>query len=194
MTNILLFAVVSGLSMNLVLQCGLGIRSITIAKQSGTRRFLVSLAVMFLSNSILWVVFTYVLSIFSLGFYTCILIFPASSLVSFGLEHLARRFIPRCGGEGNSFRDHFHNGLTAAALFITLQTASGFGGALILSLGFAAGVLVAHVIIGEIRRRAAFEAVPQFLRGRPLTLIAMGLLSLVFSAASIILLRTLGSG
>lgn len=194
MTNILLFAVFSGLSMNLVLQCGLGLRSITIARENSLRRFLISLIVMFFSNCILWMFFSYVLSIFSLGFYTCILLFPLSSLVSFGLEHLARRFIPRCGGEGNTFRDHFHNGLTAAALFITLQIASSIGGAIALSLGFAAGVLLAYVIIGEIRRRAAFEAVPRFLRGRPITLIAMGLLSLVLSAASIILLRALEAG
>jgi len=63
-----------------------------------------------------------------------------------------------------------------------------------MAFGFTAGIFLVYLIIIEIRRRAALEAVPFFLRGKPLVLIAMGLLSLVFSAASLLFFRMISAG
>jgi electron transport complex protein RnfA len=86
----------------------------------------------------------------------------------------------------------FCDGLAGAALFITLNTASGFIEALVLSFGFVLGVLLAFLILGEIRRRSTMEWVPFFLRGNPLMLISLGLLSMIFSSAALVFFRVLG--
>jgi electron transport complex protein RnfA len=86
----------------------------------------------------------------------------------------------------------FCDGLAAAALFITLNTASGFIEAAALSFGFALGILLAHIILGEIRRRSMMERVPRFLRGSPLILVSTGLLSMIFSSAALVFFRVLG--
>jgi electron transport complex protein RnfA len=44
-------------------------------------------------------------------------------------------------------------------------------------------------IVLEIYKRSSIEAVPSFLRGTPLFLISLGLLSLVCSAASVFFLQ-----
>ena len=64
---------------------------------------------------------------------------------------------------------------------------------MILSAGYAAGIALAIKIISEIRLRSEMEAVPKSLQGSPLVLIAMGLLSLVFSAAALMLYQVLGA-
>ena len=66
-----------------------------------------------------------------------------------------------------------------------LNVARNFVDATALSLGFALGIALAVAIISEIRRRSAMEAVPVPLRGGPLALIAMGLLSLIFSSTAL---------
>jgi hypothetical protein len=79
-----------------------------------------------------------------------------------------------------------------AALFIILGLAGSFAEAVMLSFGFSASTALAVLIIGEIRRRSAMEAVPDWLRGDPLILVAMGLLSLVFISAALVFYAVLG--
>jgi len=79
-----------------------------------------------------------------------------------------------------------------AALFVILGLAGSFAQAAVLSFGFAAGSSLAVMITGEIRRRSAVEAVPDCLRGGPLVLAAMGLLSLVFISAATVFYAVLG--
>ena len=86
----------------------------------------------------------------------------------------------------------FHDGLIGAALFVTLNLSNNLAEAVVLSFGFTAGFLLSLLILGEIQRRSEMEAVPWFLRGRSLALISMGLLSLIFGSAAIILFRALG--
>jgi electron transport complex protein RnfA len=179
-------AVFSSLSMNLLLQCGLGMREAVQEREDPVP--LVQIGLVFLSLLLLWPLFSYVLV---LGFVEYLLLFPASALVYAGLERLLfrtilKREIPK------SQNCCFCDGLTAAALFLTLHLASGFVEAAVLSLGFALGVLLALLILAEIRRRSRMEAVPRFLRGSPLILISMGLLSLIFSSAALIFFRVLG--
>jgi len=80
-----------------------------------------------------------------------------------------------------------------AALFVILGLAGSFAQAAMLSFGFAAGSALAVLIAGEIRRRSAMEAVPDCLRGGPLVLVAMGLLSLVFISVATVFYAVLGA-
>ena len=80
-----------------------------------------------------------------------------------------------------------------AALFIILGLAGSFAQAAMLSFGFAAGAALAVLIVDEIRRRLAMEAVPRRLRGGPLVLITMGLLSLVFTSVAVVFYTVLGA-
>jgi hypothetical protein len=85
------------------------------------------------------------------------------------------------------------SGMLGAALFIILGLAGSFAQAAMLSFGFAAGAALAVMIAGEIRRRSAMEAVPDCLKGGPLILAAMGLLSLVFISAATVFYSVLGA-
>jgi electron transport complex protein RnfA len=178
-------AVFSSLSMNLFLQCGLGMRR---AVQDGRPLPFAQTGLLVPAVLVLWVFFSYLPA---LGFFAYLLLFPLSALVYAGLEQLffrlaAKRKPPRpqpcC----------FCDGLTAAALFLTLHLASGFIEAAVLALGFALGLLLSLLILAEIRRRSRMEAVPRFLRGSPLALISMGLLSLIFSSTALMFYRALG--
>jgi electron transport complex protein RnfA len=186
-----LLAVFSGLSMNLILHCGLGLRGITTSESSHKDSLLIQLGIVFVTVLALWLVFSCITTAFSWGFFEYILLFPAASLAYFGLEYLLFRTVlkQRKKRQGPLF---FCDGLAGAALYITLNIAGGFFEAAALSFGFVLGILLAFVIIGEIRRRAVLEAVPRFLRGSPLALISMGLLSLIFSSAALLFFRSLG--
>ena len=82
-----------------------------------------------------------------------------------------------------------YNGLAAAALFLTLRFAVSFTDALLLSFAFSAGGLLAFLIVKEIQKRSFLETIPYQLRGAPILLVSMGLLSVVFSAASVLFLK-----
>jgi electron transport complex protein RnfA len=84
-----------------------------------------------------------------------------------------------------------YDGLVPLALLLTLNVGITLAEAAVLAFGFALGILLAALILNEIRRRSALEAVPHFLRGTPLTLISMGLLSLIFSSASVMFFNAL---
>jgi electron transport complex protein RnfA len=212
-------AVFSGLSLNLLLQFGLGIREIIEPFDSeSTAKFptqwqWASLSsplwvILFASSLILWLFFTYVLPPPAFGFLESFLLFPAAILVSMALESLFVWFFPdgkitrapdlKRGpfdpwkiAEGAGFSPA-SSGLAPASLFLTLRLAVSLADALVLSLGFALGCLVSALILREINKRSSLEAVPRAFRGIPLTLISMGLLSLIFSSVSAIFLRTLG--
>lgn len=186
-----LFMVFASLSMNLILQCGFCMRGIIISQGAGGRPPFVRLGIMFLTVLSLWIVFSCVIFPLPLGFFAYILIFPLSSLAHFSLEYLAYRFVVKKAPEHDG-PINYSDGLSAAALFITLSVAGGFVEALTLSFGFALGALLAFVLLGEIRRRSLMEGTPPVLRGAPLALISMGLLSLVFSSAALICFRAIG--
>ena len=77
-----------------------------------------------------------------------------------------------------------YDGLVPASFMITFALAENFAGAVVLSLFFALANLAAMLILNEIRRRSALEWVPRCLRGSPLILISMGLLSLLSASAA----------
>jgi Na+-translocating ferredoxin:NAD+ oxidoreductase RnfA subunit len=196
-----MLAIFSGLSMNLILQLGLGLKGIAVDVSVGKGRLLAGSGILFVTVTLLWLIFSFARSVFFLGLFEYVILFPASSLVFFTLECFVNRFILKVNTvRGDSSKSDtlpggpLANGaLSGAALFITLNVAGNAGEAIVLSLGFACSMALVFVVAGEIRRRSGMEAVPHSLRGGPLALIAMGLLSLVFSSGALMLFGVLGT-
>jgi electron transport complex protein RnfA len=191
--NLALLAVFSGLSFNLILHFALGAAG-TAADHSRNQGILPSvlqIGILFLSVFFLWTVF-YILPPFPGGFLEYFLFFPLSALMCLGLETGIFRLFPKAA-RGDRLFSAFtaYDGLASLALFITYNLALGFADALALSFFFALGNLAAILILEEIRRRSALEWMPRRLRGSPLILISMGLLSLIFGAAAGICFRIL---
>jgi electron transport complex protein RnfA len=189
---ILPLAVFSGLALNLILQLGLGIGDITAVHRRSRRFSWFQWAALFLSVLILWVFFSRILIPLSLGFLEFFLLFPCTALVCAGLERGAARIFPKLIPDPAMFTPvSSYGGLALTALMLTLRLAASLIEAAVLSLGFTLGSLLSALILNEIHRRASMEAVPPFLRGAPLTLISMGILSLVFSFAAALFLTAL---
>lgn len=189
--NAIVLMIFSGLSVNLILQCALGVREISRVKENNKYSVYIKIGIIFFEIIFLWIVFSKIISLINSGIYIYILLFPVCSIVYDGFEYIIFRHIIKKEVNDGNFAG-FYGGIAAAALFITLNTANNFLNAVSLSFGFTAGILLAFIILGEIHKRAALEAVPKFLRGNPLTLISMGLLSLIFSGASLLMFRMFG--
>ena len=207
-----MLAVFSGLSMNVILQFGFGLKGIAFDKTISKNDLLAGSGVFFCTVMFLWLIFSFARSVLFLGFLEYVFLFPLSFLVFSVLDYLmhhiimrrviTRRFMATETAEQNETT--FFSGVLAAgaplggatagaALFLTLHVASGLIEAAVLAVGFTLGIALALVVVGEIRRRAGMEAVPHWLRGGPLALIAMGLLALVFSSGAILFFQVLGA-
>jgi electron transport complex protein RnfA len=199
LTRLVMLAVFSGLSMNLILQLGIALKGTAFDATIGRRQLLAGMGILFTAIVLLWLLLVLVRSFLFLGFLEYILLFPVSSLAFSGLAYLTKSFILKNDG-AHPNEAFFPNGvlsggaLIGAALFITLNVAAGFWETIVLSLSFTCSTALVYVVVGEIRRRSGMEAVPRWLRGGPLALIAMGLLSLVFSSGALMLFGVLGNG
>ena len=208
MTSLLGLAVFSGLSLNLLLHFALGTVGVIREEGGETESEMeipfIQLGILFFSVIVLWFFFRSLLPDFARGFTELFLFFPLSALVCVGFELLYDKLFPRV------FQRIFprevpkfwykkkifsaftaYEGLVPASLMITSAVAGGFVDAFILALFFTIGNLMAMLIINEIRRRSALEWVPRYIRGTPLVLVTMGLLSLVFASAAGICLKIL---
>jgi electron transport complex protein RnfA len=212
--RLMMLAVFSGLSMNLILQFGLGLSKIALVENPESADKINDTGsihqtwMLFVTVLFLWLLFSFFRSVIPMGFIEYVLLFPSAYLLFSVLETAVEYFIlkkstgqggglpPEKGPSADSIHeDGMTNGaLAAAALFITLNMAGNFLEAAVLALFFSAGIALAVLIMNQIRLRSEMEAVPQFLRGSPLILVAMGLLSLVFSLAALMLYRILGAG
>ena len=184
---LILLIIFSVFSMNLSLQCALGIKGASQSRNCSRKSTIINLGIIFFSIIILWFIFCRIVSLVISGIFIYVLIFPVSFIVYEGIQFIFTRFILKKDIENESFI-RFPGGITAAAAFICMNISNSFFETAVLSFGFTSGILIVFLIIREIRRRAALEAVPNFLRGNPLILISMGLLSLIFSAASVLIL------
>ena len=197
---LVMLAVFSGLSMNLIVQLGLGLKEVVFDKnfkntQTPAGKW-AALGIIFITILVLWLIVLFVRSILPMGMLEYLLVFPAGFLVFSGLEYLAQRctFITIRGQGIFSVLGSSHTvgSLCAAAVFIMLNIAGNLIEAAVLSFGFTLGTALALSIVTEIRRRSTMEAVPRFLQDGPLVLITMGLLSLIFSSAALMFFQTLG--
>jgi electron transport complex protein RnfA len=192
-TPLLLLFIYSGFTMNIVLQCGLGIKGAVESKTVFNMPAFIKLGLIFLSIIILWLFFSKVIFSLISGVFIYVLLFPVSAIIYNGLEYFIFKFLYKNNNKTETFIN-FPDGITAAAVFICINIANDITDVLTLSFGFTFGIFLINLIIREIRKRAALEAVPVFLRGKPLVLIAMGMLSLIFTAASLLFFRMISAG
>ncbi|MCL2762031.1 MAG: hypothetical protein FWD36_02335 [Treponema sp.] len=199
---LVMLAVFSGLAMNIILQFGLDLKGAAFNKAINREGLLVASGIFFVAVIALWLVFAFIRAFLFLGFLEYVFLFPVSALMFSVLEYLMQHFIAKRAAGWRVkplFAGIFAAGAPvggasiAAALFITLNIANNFLEVIILALGFTLGIALAIVVVGEIRRRSKMEAVPRWLRGGPLSLISMGLLSLICSSGAIILFEVLGA-
>jgi len=183
----------AALSLNLVFNFALGAREILRQKQISVLHFSYPWIIVFVSAVFLWIFFARILML-SAGVFEFLLLLPFSAAAGVALEklffYLAAQHKdlganPKLFGTGSAYSE-----LTAAAALLTLRFALSFADALLLSLTFAAGGFIAFLIIKEISKRSAIETIPYGLRGIPVFLVSMGILSLVFSAVSVLLLKS----
>ena len=192
-TPLLLLLIYSGFTVNLALQCALGIKGIVDSKTPFNKLTLIKLGLIFFSVMLLWFVFSRILYSVISGIFIYVLLFPCSSMAYNGLEYLVFRHIVKKEPKDEPIIS-FPGGVTAVAVFICINIAKGILDTALMSFGFIFGIFLVNLIITEIRRRAVLEAVPVFLRGKPLVLVAMGLLSLIFTSASLLFFRIIGTG
>ncbi|GHV52496.1 hypothetical protein AGMMS49579_09870 [Spirochaetia bacterium] len=229
--------VFSSLSLNLVLQFGLGMRDISAGRRKDHPVPFLEAGVIFLSVFILWLFFTFVLAPLQLGFFILFLLFPLSALTCIASEQILTWFVRRYPVPGHAAGDEelvsppefaaeavsrgsppefaaeavsrgsppdgekrrpwlfrgisAYDGLVPLALLLTLNVGVTLMEAAVLSLGFALGILLTALILREIRRRSSLEAVPPLLKGDPITLISMGLLSLIFASVAVMFFNAL---
>jgi electron transport complex protein RnfA len=183
-------ALCAGLSLNILLQWGVGIEQYEHEAELRPESLLFQGAAQFFTALLLWCLFSYVFSPLSAGFFQNFLILPLIFAVKKGLEYLSRHFFSGASpGNGPLALSNACMGLSFFSLTLTLRLAASFLQALVLALAFSLGSMLALLILSAIGRRSALEQAPAFLRGAPLTLIAMGLLSLIFTVLGALFLR-----
>ncbi|MDR0723520.1 MAG: hypothetical protein LBF75_12165 [Treponema sp.] len=184
--------VFSGFALNLVLHGALGIGSIVEGEEQSHPIPLFQLGILFVSVFLLWVLGSYGLVFLGFGFLEYALLFPLSALVCMGLERLCARLFPSLVPEYKVFNPATaYDGLALGSLMMGLHIARTIMEAFILSLGFSLGTLLSLVLLKEIRKRSSLELVPAFMQGRPLMLISLGLLSVLFTALGLIFFNVL---
>lgn len=178
--------------LNLFLCFGLGIRELVSRKRRSVFQISCPWAVVFPATVLLWVFFEKILLRICPWFPVYLALYPLALCVCFGLETGLVKAFPALGSAlSGRFKTGSYAGLTAASLLLTMRLAVNFGEVLLLALACSGGALFAAVVIAELRKRSRWESLPAGLRGNPVTLISMGLLSLVFSAAAVIILKVL---
>ena len=190
---LLLLLIYSGFTINLVLQCGLGLKGIVEPKEPLDLSYLIKLVILSVSIVLLWFFFCGFLHSLISGIFIYVILFPVCAIVYNGFEYLIFNYILKKELKSDS-SINFYGGITAVAVFICINLVNNFIEVIILSFGFTAGIFLLNLIVTEVRKRASLEAVPVFLRGKPLILITMGLLSLVFTTASFLFFRMIGTG
>ncbi|MCL2609316.1 MAG: hypothetical protein FWD94_05380 [Treponema sp.] len=202
--DLLSLAIFSSLSLNLVLHLGLGIRELTEigakdgdslppkaeAPSSWRKAGLGSVVAAGLAM-LLWFVLAVLRFLLPLGSLEYLLVFPLALALCRLWDCLVARHLPRTAavwklGGPTMLADGIP---VAAAVFVMLALARSFLDSAVLALGFSAGSLLAVICLAEIRNRARIHAVQDKMRGIPLTLVAMGLLSLILTLTSGVLFR-----
>lgn len=191
-THLLLF-ILSGFTINLMLQCGLGIKGAVECKNPINMEVIIRTLLIFFTVIFLWFIFSKVFYTLLPGILIYILLFPVCPIVYDGFEFVVFRCILKKDTENDNYIS-FPGAITAVSVFLCINIANNFLETVVLSFGFTFGIFLVNVIVREIQKRAAFEAVPYFLRGKPLVLITMGMLSLVFTTASFLFFRMISAG
>ncbi|MCL2174930.1 MAG: hypothetical protein FWB73_02680 [Treponema sp.] len=188
---VLLLLIYSAFTINLLLQCGLGIKGAVESKIEINISTISKICIIFITVIVLWLFFSKVVFALLPGLFIYILAFPVGFIVYDALEYFVFRYLIKKNVNSEDFIN-FPSGITSVSVFLCIMLANNFLQALVLSFGFTSGIFLITLVIREIRKRAALEAVPVFLRGKPLALVTMGMLSLVFATASLLLFGMIG--
>jgi electron transport complex protein RnfA len=189
MINTALFVIFTGFSANLIIQFALGVSNIIGTEQYEWKQALYQGFTLFFSTAITWLAFSFLIIPLGIGFLETLLLLPLSiffaSIIEKGILFLSSKWIRPVHTSVFSA----YNGLVFGAAFFVLRSAESFSQVLIMAAGFSLGYILSMAIILEIYKRSSIEAVPAALRGAPLLLISLGLLSLVCSAAAVFFLQ-----
>jgi electron transport complex protein RnfA len=182
----------SGLALNLFLTFSLGLRELAARERRPSLYLYYPWILLFAVTLLLWVFIERIIAPLTGGALNHLLFYPLPVLGSQGAEILLFHAFPKLGKNPGVFKiGSGYNCLSLAALFLTDFLALTFADALLLSFAFSGSGLLAFLIIKEIQKRSFLEALPYRLRGKPILLISLGLLSLIFSAAAVFLLKAL---
>jgi len=183
---LMLFA---SMSLNLLFSFGLGIRELVKREGSSSFRIYYPWVILFAVTFILWIFFR---QMSFLWFPGLLLVYPLSIFGSLGLETAIFKAFPSLGQNPRIFTaGSSYNGLSLVSLFLVLRFAFTVSEAFAVSFSFSGGGLLAFLIVKEIQKRSYWEALPHSLKGTPILFISTGLLSLVFSSASVLILKAL---
>jgi len=205
MISLAALAILAGFSLNLLLFFALGSVSASgdpLYKGEVIQRLPVfQICILGIVVLLLWIVFAFLVPYSAREFSLYFLMFPSSVLACSGLEFLGKKLFP----SGSSFRSGLpspdvrtsfsaytaYDGLVPAAFVLTHILAKNFIEAFVVVASFTVSTFAAMLILNEIRRRSSLERVPYYVRGTPLILISMGLLSFVLASVSGIFLAIL---
>lgn len=190
MSSLVSLAVLSGCLLNLPLQWGIGIREIFVERKGRFGDTLFEAVLLFVSILIQWLLFAFVFSPLALGALVYFLPLPMSAALALCVNAALKKMSPQAYDKhGQALAFSYRSGASLASLFILLSLAGSFTEAVILAMGISLGVFFATIILRAIHFRIEREKVSAFVRGMPLLLITMGLLSLALSSVAIIYLR-----
>jgi Na+-translocating ferredoxin:NAD+ oxidoreductase RnfA subunit len=185
MNNFITLISFSFFSLNLVLKFGLGAKEISENHRPAPAEMLFQWAVMFITVFVSWLIFTSILSPLSLGFFEYFMLFPITVFVTFCFEKLLSLLLPAITDRNGMFQPYTaYSGLVLTALMLTLRAADTARDALVLSCCFSSGAFFAIMLLGAVRLRGKNEKV--LLSEKPLLLLSIALLSLVFSSIAYI--------
>jgi Na+-transporting NADH:ubiquinone oxidoreductase subunit NqrE len=192
MNNLAALAVFSGISLNLLIQMGIGIRDFNREPYRPFRFILFQWFSLVVSTIVLWCFFT----LLPVDFLEYFLLFPLIAALGKLWGFISCRLFPQENYKDDHRKRVFsmtsvHNGQVMAVLLVTERLAGSFYEVLALIAGFSLGFLAAVYILRAIHGRFFDETARPLLRGTPLFLITTGLLALIFSSLSVIFLRLL---
>jgi electron transport complex protein RnfA len=184
------------LSLNLFLCFGMGVRELITRERVPVFHRVYPWCILFASSFLSWLFFDVLFN----GWWVPVFLlrYPFVLFVSLGLEKGLFAVLEKAGlsaelcdnprffAVGASL-----NGFSLAAAFLVSRFAFDAGEALFVSLAFAAGSFAAYITLKEIQKRSYWEILPRPLRGAPILLISMGLLSMMVSEAALLILKAL---
>ncbi|MDR3356102.1 MAG: hypothetical protein LBO04_02830 [Spirochaetaceae bacterium] len=189
MNNFIVLTVFSVFSFNLVLKFALSVKEIFENRKHPAASCLFQWLTMFITVFVSWLIFTFILSPLTLGFFEYFLLFPVTVFLTVCLENILSIIIPGNLTQNKAFSAYSsYSGLVLTALILTLRLADTTSDAMVLSLGFSSGVYFSIALLRMIKTRVKNEKILPFFSEQPLLLTSMALLSLVFSSIAYVTL------
>ncbi|MDR1468498.1 MAG: hypothetical protein LBT00_04330 [Spirochaetaceae bacterium] len=190
MNEIVLCAILASFFLNLVLHTGLGIKEIYRDIDASLRGPFLRGGALSVIVFLFWLLWTFVFTPLSLGFFDIIFIFPFCALTFYIIdEHVPKQKFHAKLFYGTDHSFFSSISLCVFSLFATLRLASSVAEAAVLSLSFFAGFILSALTLGSIYLRAQSEPISKKISGIPFVFISNGLLALLFSITATVLLR-----